>query len=100
MARRTTIALFTDGVCTDKIIGFEGLADQMPEGKEDEWPTILLARLLASKQMIESSVIVDDDGIEAAMKSRMEQMRKEGYQGMLASNLLDIEDDDDDFGDL
>jgi len=33
------------------------------------------------------------------MKAKMEQMRKEGYQGMLAANLLDIEDDDD-FGDL
>lgn len=94
-----TVAIFNDGVCVDKIIGFTGLSDQMPEGKEDEWPTIILARLLASKNAIDSSAVVDDDGIEAAMKARMEQMRKEGYQGLLASNLLDIEDDDD-FSDL
>lgn len=31
------------------------------------------------------------------MKAKMEQMRKQGYTGLLASNLLSVEDEDDDF---
>jgi hypothetical protein len=31
-----TVVIFRDGVAIDKIIGFDGLADGMPEGKEDE----------------------------------------------------------------
>ena len=89
-----TLVMFFDGVGTDKLIGFEGLSDTMPEGKEDEWPTIILARLLASKGAIDSDKVVDDDGIEAAMKAKLETLRKQGYQGMLASTLLDEEEDD------
>lgn len=92
-----TLVLFFDGVAVDKIVGFEGLCEQMPEGREDEWPTISLARLLGSKGIINANAVVDDEGIEAAMKSKMENMRKQGYQGLLASNLLDVEDEDDDF---
>jgi len=66
-------------------------------GKEDEFPTIVVARLLGSKNAINNEVIVDDDGIEAAMKAKMDQMRKQGYSGLLASNLLSVEDEDDDF---
>ena len=51
-----TTIIFFDGVAVDKIIGFEGLADKMPEGKEDEWPTIVLARLLGSKKAINKEV--------------------------------------------
>jgi thiol-disulfide isomerase/thioredoxin len=71
-----TIVFFFDGVAKEKLIGFEGLADDMPEGKEDEWPTIKLARLMASKGIIDNSVIVDDEGIEAAAKARMDELRK------------------------
>jgi len=35
---------FNDGVAVDKIIGFEGMGDRMPEGQEDSFPTIFLAR--------------------------------------------------------
>ena len=86
--------MFFDGVAKDKIIGFEGLADGMPEGKEDEWPTIKLARLLGSKDIINKEAIVDDEGIEAAAKAKLDEMRKSilsGYQ----SGILD--DDEDDF---
>ena len=92
-----TVVIFFDGVAADKIVGFEGLADQMPEGKEDEFPTIVVARLLGSKNAINKEAIVDDEGIEAAMKAKMDQMRKQGYTGLLASNLLSVEDEDDDF---
>jgi hypothetical protein len=71
-----TIVFFFDGVAKEKLIGFEGLADDMPEGKEDEWPTIKLARLMASKGIIDNSAIVDDEGIEAAAKARMDELRK------------------------
>ena len=50
-----TLVIFYDGVAVDKIIGFEGLADKMPEGREDEWPTIILARLLGEKDAITES---------------------------------------------
>jgi hypothetical protein len=86
-----TLVMFVDGVAVDKILGFEGLADHMPEGKEDEWPTIVLSRLLGSKNMIEKSLIVDEDDAERAMKARMEEMRKSAY-----SRLVSYADDDDD----
>jgi len=66
-----TVVVFSDGVAVDKILGFEGLADAMPEGQEDAWPTIVLARLLASKGGINSQVIVDDDEVEAKMQVRV-----------------------------
>lgn len=84
-----SVILFTDGVALDKILGFEGLADKMPEGKEDEWPTIVLARLLASKRMIYNSSVVDDDGAEAALKQQMDKVRM--------AYLHNLEADDDDF---
>lgn len=65
-----TVIIFLDGVAIDKILGFEGLADSMPAGQEDSWPTIVLARLLAEKGGINSKVIVDDDEIEANMQVR------------------------------
>ncbi len=90
-----TVVIFQDGVAADKIVGFDGLADKMPEGQEDTWPTILLARLLVSKNGIHSQNIIDDDGIEASMKAQMEEMRKKLCSvGM--SNLDDLDDDFDD----
>ena len=87
-----TVVIFFDGVAKDKIIGFDGLADDMPEGKEDEWPTIKLARLLGAKGVINNAKIVDDDGVEAEALQRLEQMRK----NMLTnSHNLDLDMDDD-----
>ena len=39
-----TVVIFNVGVAVDKIIGFEGMGDRMPEGQEDSFPTIFLAR--------------------------------------------------------
>ena len=89
-----TLVIFYDGVAVDKIIGFEGLADKMPEGKEDEWPTIILARLLGEKDAINRELIVDDDGVEMAFKARMEDMRKSAFVGMQTqAQIMDEEDD-------
>lgn len=74
-----TVTIFTDGVARDKILGFEGLADSQPEGKEDEWPTVRLARLLAAKGAINKSVIVDDDEAEANARAKMEDLRKHAF---------------------
>mmetsp|Transcript_32260 Transcript_32260/g.30749 ORF Transcript_32260/g.30749 Transcript_32260/m.30749 type:complete len:291 (-) Transcript_32260:353-1225(-) len=91
-----TLVIFYDGIAADKIIGFEGLSDKMPEGKEDEWPTILLARLLGSKDAINREAIVDDDGIETAMKAKMEDMRRSAFVGMQTkAQMMDDEDDYD-----
>jgi hypothetical protein len=90
-----TVVIFQDGVAVDKIIGFDGLADKMPEGQEDSWPTILLARLLASKSGINSQNIVDEEGIEANMKAQMEEMYKK-LRSVGMSNLDDLDDDLDD----
>lgn len=90
-----TLVIFDDGVAVDKIIGFEGLADKMPEGKEDEWPTIILARLLGQKSGINKESIVDDDGVEAAFKEKMENLRKSAFVGN--QSLAQIMDEEDDY---
>ena len=88
-----TVALFIDGICIDKILGFEGLTHDMSAGKEDEWPTIVLARLLAKKNMVYAQNIVDEDGAEAAMKARMESARQ---TYLMNSRNLELDDVDDD----
>jgi hypothetical protein len=90
-----TLVIFDDGVAIDKIIGFEGLADKMPEGKEDEWPTIVLARLLGEKNAINREAIVDDDGVEMAFKAKMEDLRKSAFVGN--QSLAQIMDEEDDY---
>eukprot|EP01034_Spumella_vulgaris_P039965 gene39965-49400_t len=74
-----TVTLFTDGVARDKILGFEGLADNQPEGHEDEWPTIRLARLLGAKGAINKSVIVDDEEVEVNARAKFDDLRKHAF---------------------
>lgn len=90
-----TLVIFYDGVAIDKIIGFEGLADKMPEGKEDEWPTIILARLLGEKDAINRDAIVDEEGVELAFKTKMEDLRKSSFVGN--QSLAQIMDEEDDY---
>jgi len=92
-----TLVYFIDGVSRGRMLGFEGLAEQMPEGKADEWPTIMLARLLAANNMINSKAIVDDDGIEEAMKKRADEARKSGMLKMMKDDFFSLDDDLDDF---
>jgi hypothetical protein len=87
-----TLVLFVDGIAGEKIIGFDGLSDRMPEGKEDEWPTIFLARLLGEKQIISKEVIVDDDDIERTMLAKAEAMRKQAYMTAMLDEDFDLED--------
>ena len=90
-----TLVVFFDGVAVDKIVGFEGLADDMPEGKEDQWPTIKLARRLGDIRAINAAAIVDDDGVEAALKAKADELRKTIFAGMRNQPItLDAEDDD------
>lgn len=91
-----TVVIFKDGVAADKIIGFEGLADKMPEGQEDAWPTIVLARLLAAKGGINSAAVVDDDEVEAQMKAQMEEMRRKAAMIGMQAGADDFDDDLDD----
>lgn len=51
-------------------------------------------RLLGSKKAINSSAIIDDDEIEATLKAKMLDVRRQQFIGM-----QDILDDDDDFED-
>lgn len=78
----------------EKVLGFEGLADGQPVGKEDEWPTITLARLLASKGGIDLTHIIDEEDREKEAKNTMASMR----QAMLMA-ALDENDDDLDLND-
>ena len=87
-----TVVLFIDGIAADKIIGFEGLTDGMPPGKEDEWPTIRLARLLASKNMLSKDNIVDEDEVERSAKMKMEDMRKAYVQHNFEDDDLELSD--------
>eukprot|EP01039_Chlorochromonas_danica_P006981 gene6980-7723_t len=82
-----SLILFHDGVAKDKILGFEGLADTQEEGKEDEWPTVRLARLLASKGMIRKDLIVDEEQVQ---QQKLEEMRR----AIMLSTLNDGDDDD------
>eukprot|EP01032_Pedospumella_encystans_P025154 gene25154-28435_t len=90
-----TVVIFLDGVAIDKILGFEELADSMPPGQEDSWPTIVLARLLAAKGGINSKVIVDDDEVEANMQAQMMEMRRKAAM----TGMANFDDLDDDFSD-
>eukprot|EP00605_Chrysophyceae_sp_TOSAG23-4_P002107 GSChrysophyteH1.ASY1.ANO1.2333.1 assembled CDS len=95
-----TLVFFFDGVGKEKIIGFEGLMDDMPEGREDEWPTILLARRMGASGIIDDAKIVDDDGIEAAHRARLEEMRKSVFSGIRADGLAAasyVPQEEDDF---
>lgn len=89
-----TLIYLVDGVAKGKLLGFEGLSTQMPENKQDEWPTILLARILASNDMINREAVVDEDGEEAAMKARMEEMRRNGMAGLMTLGDEDLMDDE------
>jgi hypothetical protein len=81
-----TLVQFIDGICRGKQVGFEGLADEMPEGKEDEWPTILLARILAKNTMIDKENVVDEDGMKLKATQQMQDLRK--------ANFFHIDDDE------
>ncbi|KAF0716311.1 hypothetical protein AaE_011143 [Aphanomyces astaci] len=51
-----TIILFENGIANDtRVVGFEGLADDLPLGREDEFPTVNLARRLAKMGALNSS---------------------------------------------
>ena len=74
--------------------------DDMPEGREDEWPTILLARRMGACNIIDNNKVVDDDGLEAAHKARLQEMRKSVFSGIRADGLAAqsyVPDDEDDF---
>lgn len=81
---------FNDGVAQDKIIGFEGLADAVPEGCEDEWKTPTLARMLASKGFIRADLIIDSEAEEAKRLAQLTEMRN----NIARSTLVDMDDDD------
>ena len=90
-----TLVYFVDGIATGKQIGFEGLAHNMPEGMEDEWPTIVLARILGAMTMINNELIVDDDGKEAELKSKMNDARSAFVnKAAIPASFFDLDEDD------
>lgn len=89
--------MFEEGVAKEKILGFEGLMDGQPEGKEEEWTTATLARLIASKGFLRKDLIVDTDAEQARRVHEMEEMRKKITRGIM-ENLDDdfnLDDDED-----
>lgn len=76
-----TLIFFVDGVAKDKLIGFEGLSDDLPIYQEDEWKTIKLAKVLGKAGMINKDLIVDDDAQSAQVQMTMEEMRKQSFVG-------------------
>jgi hypothetical protein len=87
-----TIICFVDGVAVDKVIGFEGLADGLPEGKEDEWPTIRLASLLASKRMLDKENVVDEDAVANEQRKKMDSIRAQYMQATFEDDDFDLLD--------
>ena len=86
-----TLVFFENGVATGKQIGFDGLSDAMPEGREDEWPTILLSRKLAEAGMINPEAIVDEDGEAEEALKKLEEMRRVAMLGALDEDFSDSE---------
>jgi hypothetical protein len=86
------LVLFNNGVAYDKILGFEGLSDGLPEGKEDEWQTVRLARLLAAKGIIYKEKIEDEDELAKERALQVESMRK----SLMAESMANFDDDDED----
>jgi len=86
-----TLIFFVDGVAKDKLIGFEGLSDDLPIYQEDEWKTIKLARLLGKAGMIDKELIVDDDRHTEQVQLTLEEMRKQSFVGFKDSD-LDLDD--------
>lgn len=82
-----TLIFFVDGVAKDKLIGFEGLSDDLPIYQEDEWKTIKLSKLLAKAGMINKENIVDDDQQSAEVQMTMEEMRKASFIGFKDEDL-------------
>ena len=89
-----TLCQFIDGVMRGKLVGFEGLADHMPEGKEDEWTTIHLANILATNTMIDAENVVDEDADKTAALAKMAEMRTRAMANM---TVFDLDNSDDDF---
>jgi thiol-disulfide isomerase/thioredoxin len=90
-----TLVFFEDGVATGKQIGFEGLSDAMPEGREDEWRTVQLARILGMNRMIDASRIVDDDEEQNRIQESFEERRKAAFVGFKDED-LDLDNSDED----
>jgi hypothetical protein len=86
------LVLFNNGVAYDKVIGFEGLSDGLPEGKEDEWQTVRLGRLLAAKGIIHKEKIEDEEEVAKEKALQVESMRK----ALMAESMANLNDDDDD----
>lgn len=82
--------MFFDGVAGDKVLGFEGLTDGLPEGKEDEWSTVSLARLLASKSIINPETIIDEDEIKRETALKLQTLRA----AMINASVGDDDDDE------
>ena len=76
-----TLIFFVDGVAKDKLIGFEGLSDDLPIYHEDEWKTIKLARVLGNAGMIDKEKIVDDDEQASTVQMTLDEMRKASFVG-------------------
>lgn len=91
-----TLVCFVEGVAIDKIMGFEGLIDNMSEGKEDEWPTINLSKLLVKKNMINGENVVDEDLLLEQQRQKIENMRSAYFSNVN----FDEEDSDFDATDL
>lgn len=89
-----TTVIFHDGVAKDKIIGFEGLADGLPEGREDEWSTIALSKLLVDKLAINKSNIVDEETQALEMQARLDNMRKAAFTNFEDDDFDNLETDD------
>lgn len=70
-----TVVLFEDGKAVDKIIGFIGLADAMPEGKEDEWKTPVLGHLLASKGILKKELVENNEAETQLKLAKLENLR-------------------------
>lgn len=86
-----TTIVFHDGVAKDKIIGFEGLTDGLPEGREDEWSTITLSKLLVEKQALNRDNVVDEENQVLELQEKMANMRR-AVMGNFGDDDFDLDD--------
>ncbi|ETW06767.1 hypothetical protein H310_02925 [Aphanomyces invadans] len=77
-----TIIFFENGIANDdRIVGFEGLTDDVPLGHEDEFPTVNLARRLAKIGALNSADDDEDDEDDGRKdkRSSIQQGLNRGY---------------------
>ncbi|CAM9702732.1 unnamed protein product [Chrysoparadoxa australica] len=79
------LCIFIDGINTEQVLGFEGLNENMPPGKENEWPTANLSRRLALAKAVNYTA-----------QDLLKEKRSEYNNNIRSSTMVEYGDEDSD----